>query len=162
PNVGTAWLIALDASNGMGGRYAAARQVAHEFINEMQQNDLIDLMIFDDRQVIKDSKWKTFAQRNDLVAVLQSQPSVISSHGKDRPLFDQIKTMTKDAFGSLGNWDTPTAVPMHQAMVVLSNGSGRGDPASASPSAEVFHQYLNKGRFPEDNTSLPKTPLPVI
>ena len=48
-------------------------------------------------------------------------------------------------------------------MVVISNGAGRGDAAeSASPSADVFHQYLNAGRFPADNTSLPKTPLPVI
>jgi hypothetical protein len=47
-------------------------------------------------------------------------------------------------------------------MVVLSNGAGRGDPESASPSADLFHQYLDRGRFPEDNTSLAKTPLPVV
>ncbi len=47
-------------------------------------------------------------------------------------------------------------------MVLLSNGAGRGDPESASPSADVFHQYLDSGRFPADNTSLPKTPLPVM
>ena len=41
--VGTAWLIALDASSGMGARYADARVVAEEFIKAMQPNDLMDL-----------------------------------------------------------------------------------------------------------------------
>lgn len=161
PNVGTAWLIVLDASNAMGARYTEAQKVAYEFIQSMQANDLIDLMIFDDRQVIKDSKWKTFKDRNAIVTLLQSQPKVADKHGSDRPLFEQIKAMTRDGFGSLGNSDQPDTVPLHQAMVVLSNGSGRGDAASASPSAEVFHQYLNKGRF-DDNPATPKTPLPVI
>jgi hypothetical protein len=161
PGVGTAWLITLDASNGMGARYTEAQKVAYEFIQSMQANDLIDLMIFDDRQVIKDSKWKTFKDRNAVVALLQSQPTTAAKHGSDRPLFEQIKTMTKDGFGSLGNSDQPDAIPLHQAMVVLSNGSGRGDAASASPSAEVFHTYLNDGRF-GGNDATPKTPLPVI
>ena len=70
--VGTAWLIALDASSGMGARYADARVVAENFVQAMQANDLIDLMVFDDRprQYVADSKWKTYAQRNDLMAVL--------------------------------------------------------------------------------------------
>jgi hypothetical protein len=161
PNIGTAWLIALDASAGMGARYAEAQKVAYEFIQSMQQNDLMDLMIFDDRQVIKDSKWKAFKDRNAIVQILQSQAHVADKHGNDRPLFEQIKGMTKDGFGSLGNSDAPDAIPLHQAMVVLSNGSGRGDAASASPSAEVFHQYLDDGRF-GSNDAMPKTPLPVI
>jgi hypothetical protein len=51
---------------------------------------------------------------------------------------------------------------MHQAMVLLSNGAGREDAASAAISAEAMKQYFNKGRFPEDNPLSPKTPLPVI
>jgi hypothetical protein len=161
-SVGTAWLLALDASSSMGARYGEARAVANQFIATMQPNDIMDLMIFDDQQVVHDSKWKTFAQRNDLIALLNAQASVVPSKGRDRPLFSLVKTMTRDAFGDLGNTTGPATVPLHQAMVFLSNGAGRGDPASASPSAEVFAQYLNKGRFPEENTSLPKTPLPVI
>src|SRR5208337_2130364 len=88
--------------------------------------------------------------------------STVPSHGNSRALFSQIKSMTQTAFGALGNSDSPDAVPLHQAMVVLSNGAGRGDAESASPSADVFHQYLDSGRFPPENTSLPKTPLPVI
>ena len=70
--------------------------------------------------------------------------------------------MINDAFGSLGNTGGPSTLPLHQAMVLLSDGSGRGDAESASPSADVFHQFLDGGRFPADNTLLPKTPLPVI
>jgi len=161
-NVGTAWLVAVDASSAMGARFADARAIAHQIIEEMEPNDLLDLMFFDDVQVVGDTKWKTFKQRVDLGNALNAFKSTAPSHGRDRALFSQIKHMTQDAFGSLGNSDQPDAVPLHQAMVVLSNGAGRGDPESASPSADVFHQYLDQGRFPAENTSLPKTPLPVI
>ncbi|MDP9149518.1 MAG: hypothetical protein M3O36_06205, partial [Myxococcota bacterium] len=162
PHVGTAWLVAVDAASSIGSRFGDARTIAHEFIEQMQPNDLMDLMFFDDIQVVKDTKWKTFKQRADLGNALNDFKSPTPSHGRDRALFSEIKSMTQDAFGSLGNTDQPDSVPLHQAMVLLSNGAGRGDPESASPSADVFHQYLNQGRFPADNTSLPKTPLPVI
>jgi len=162
PNVGTAWLVSVDASSGMGGRFGDARAIAHEFIEAMQPNDLLDLMFFDDVQVVKDTHWMTFKQRANLANTLNDFKSTMPSHGSDRALFKQIKAMTQSAFGSLGNSDSPDQVPLHQAMVVLSNGAGRGDPESASPSADVFHAYLDSGRFPPENTSLPKTPLPVI
>ena len=54
------------------------------------------------------------------------------------------------------------SVPLHQAMVLLSNGAGRNDPGSTALSAEAMKLYFNKGRFPEDNKAAPKTPLPVI
>jgi len=161
-NVGTAWLVSVDAASSMGQRFADARAIAHELVAEMQPNDLFDLIFFDDVQVVRDTKWKTYKQRADLVAALNEYKSPSPSHGRDRALFSEIKSMTQDAFGSLGNSDQPDAVPLHQAMVLLSNGAGRGDPESASPSADVFHQYLDQGRFPAENTSLPKTPLPVI
>jgi hypothetical protein len=162
PNVGTAWLVTVDASSGMGPRFADARAIAHELIEEMQPNDLMDIMFFDDVQTVQDTKWKTFKQRADLANALNAFKATTPSHGADRALFSQIKNMTRDGFGSLGNSDAPDTVPFHQAMVVISDGAGRGDAESASPSADVFHQYLNAGRFPADNTSLPKTPLPVI
>jgi hypothetical protein len=160
--VGTAWLVALDAASGMGTRYAEARAVAREFIEAMQPNDLMDLMIFDDRLVIHNSKWKTFAERNKLVEILNDQPAPAISHGRDRPLFDELKRMTADGFNDLGNSQGPQKIPLHQAMVLLSNGAGRNDVGSSAPSADLFHQFATKGRFPEDNTSVPKTPLPII
>jgi hypothetical protein len=160
--IGTAWLVVLDASSSMGNRYAEGRAVARQFIETMQPADLMRLMIFDDRLVIHDSDWKTFPQRNDLVGVLNAQPAPAPSHGRDRALFDLLKKMTADAFGSLGNTKGPQEIPLHQAMVVLSNGAGRNDAASASPSATLFRQFATKGRFPDDNPSVPKTPLPII
>ncbi|MGH7270845.1 MAG: FHA domain-containing protein, partial [Polyangiaceae bacterium] len=142
PNVGTAWLVAVDASSGMGPRFEDARAIAHELIEEMRPNDLIDLMFFDDVQVVHDTKWMAYKQRAALGSALNAFKSTSPSHGRDRALFSEIKEMTQDAFGSLGNSDQPDQVPLHQAMVVLSNGAGRGDPESASPSADVFHQYL--------------------
>jgi len=160
--VGTAWLIAVDASAGMGARYSEARVIARQFIEAMGPNDLADLQIFDDRGVIQNSKWKTFKQRNDLVNVLNAQPGTAASHGSAKPLFNELKGITTDAFSSLGNTQGPAEIPLHQAMIVLSDGAGREDTGSAAQSATVFSQFVTAGRFPEDNTASPKTPLPVI
>jgi hypothetical protein len=163
PNVGTAWLVVLDAAAGMGSRYLEAREVANDFIRTMQPNDLMNIMIFDDQQVFKSSKgWKTYAQRTELANVLKEVPTNGQSHGRDRALFEQIKKMATDGFNDLGNSASPQSIPLHQAMVILSNGAGRNDVASSAPMAEGFHRYATKGRFPDDNPAAPKTPLPVI
>ncbi len=163
PNVGTAWLVVLDAAAGMGSRYLEAREVANDFIRTMQPNDLMNIMIFDDQQVFKSSKgWKTYAQRTELANVLKEVTTNGQSHGRDRALFEQIKKMATDGFNDLGNSASPQSIPLHQAMVILSNGAGRNDVASSAPMAEGFHSYATKGRFPEDNPASPKTPLPVI
>jgi hypothetical protein len=167
PNVGTAWLVALDISSGMGARYADAREVAYAFVASMRPNDIMNLILFDDRTnvYVADSKWKTFAQREDLVKILSQFTTTSPSHGQSRQLFDQIKQMTKTGFGDLGNVGGSVAVkdiPLHQAMVVLSNGAGRNDPGTTGPAGELFKQYISKGRFPDDNPLAPKTPLPII
>ena len=163
PNVGTAWLVVLDAAAGMGSRYLEAREVANDFIRTMQPNDLMNIMVFDDQQVFKSSKgWKTYAQRTELANVLKEVATNAPSHGKDRALFEQIKKMATDGFNDLGNTASPQTIPLHQAMVILSNGAGRNDVASSAPMAESFHAYATKGRFPEDNPASPKMPLPVI
>jgi hypothetical protein len=167
PNVGTAWLVALDISSGMGPRYADAREVAYAFVASMRPNDIMNLILFDDRTnvYVADSKWKTFAQREDLVKILSQFTTTSPSHGQNRALFDQIKQMTRTGFGDLGNVGGSVAVgaiPLHQAMVVLSNGAGRNDPATMGPAADAFKMYISKGRFPDDNPLSPKTPLPII
>ena len=163
PLVGTAWLIALDASSLMGPRYTDAREVANQIINALGPNDIAKLIIFDDRisPYVANSPWVPAAQKAQLVKILQANPSPSPSHQRARPLFNQLKNITK-SFGDLGNTDSIQNIPMHQAMVLLSNGSGREDAASAAISAEGLKQYFNKGRFPEDNPLAPKTPLPVI
>ena len=159
---GTAWLVVVDAAASMGSRYAEGRAIARQFIEAMQPADHMRLMIFDDRLVLHDSNWKTFPQRNDLVNVLNAQPAPAPSRGRDRPLFDLLKKMTADAFGSIGNTQGPQEIPLHQAMVVLSNGASRNDAAGVSATAALFRQFATKGRFPDDNQSVPKTPLPII
>jgi hypothetical protein len=160
--VGTAWLFAIDASSSMGTRYDEERAIVRQFIEGMGPNDLGDVEIFDDKQVIQNSKWKTFKQRNDLINTLNAQRTAAPSHGSSKPLFDLIKNITTDGFSSLGNTETPQQIPMHQAEIVLSNGAGRDDASSAAPTAAVFSQFATTGRFPENNTSAPKTPLPII
>jgi hypothetical protein len=163
PSVGTSWLIALDASSGMGSHYADAREVANQFIGALGPNDLVNLIIFDDRpnQYVADSHWKTAkaADKDALRKLLEANSRPSDSHGSSRALFDQVKKMVQDAFGDLGNTGGP-AVPLHQAMVLLSDGAGRQDPGTNSLSADAMNQYMTDGRFPAD--AVIKTPLPVI
>jgi hypothetical protein len=163
PLIGTAWLIALDASSQMGSRYGDAREVANQFIGTMGPNDIAKLIIFDDRisPYVAQTGWVASKDKAQIVNVLSANPSTSPSHQRSRPLFNQIKNITK-SFGDLGNAGNVQNIPMHQAMVLLSNGAGREDAASAAISAEAMKQYFNKGRFPEDNPLSPKTPLPVI
>jgi hypothetical protein len=163
PLVGTAWLIALDASSAMGARYADAREVANQFIGALGPNDIAKLIIFDDRlnTYTAASQWVTAAQKAQLVAILQANNHTAPSSGGGRPFGGQVKGLTK-AFADLGNTGSTVNIPMMQAMVLLSNGAGRQDAGSASVGADVMHQFFVKGRFPEDNTAAPKTPLPVI
>jgi hypothetical protein len=162
--IGTAWLLTIDASSGMGARYQDAREVAHAFIEAMQPNDLVDVVIFDDRDtgVVADSKWLQYKDRRALVDLLDKYPNVSPSHGQSRALEGQLEKITGSAFGALGNVGTGLNIPAHQALVVLSNGAGRGDPGSAAPAAKLFHEFATKGRFPDDNSAAPKTPLPII
>ena len=148
PNVGTAWLVAVDSSSAMGSRFGDARAIAHELIEEMQPNDLLDLMFFDDVQVVNDTKWKTYKQRADLGNALNAFKATSPSHGRDRALFSQIKTMTQDAFGSLGNSDQPDTVPLHQSMVVLSNGAGTGRPGEREPQRRRLPPVPRPGPLP--------------
>lgn len=163
PLVGTAWVIALDASSLMGARYTDAREVAHQFIAALGPNDIAKLIIFDDRisPYVANTGWTAQKDKDKLVQVLTANGSTQPSHQRSRPFFNQVKNIAL-SFGDIGNAGNVQNVPMHQAMVLLSNGSGREDASSASGSAEIMKQFLNKGRFPEDNPLSPKTPLPVI
>src|SRR5690606_26848595 len=57
PGVGTAWLILIDADQRMSNQLDDAKQVAEKFIQSMGPNDIVDVMYFNDRQVVEDSKW---------------------------------------------------------------------------------------------------------
>jgi len=164
PGVGTAWVIAIDGSQSAGDRFRDAQEIAYAFVKAMQPNDLMDIIVFDshDHQYLTDSKWKSYAtkERDELVHTLDV--ATASKVAQDRSLFSILQNVISDSFGTLGNFSSTQTIPMHQALVVLSNGYAKADAGTTGPSAQAFSQYLNKGRFPDDNTAQVKTPLPVI
>ena len=162
PGVGTAWLILIDAASTMGSRFEDAKAVADAFVGSMTPNDIVDVMFFNDRQVVHDSKWQAAAGKAQVNQFIGGVRNVYPSAGRTRPLFNIVKQAATDAFGELGNTDSKVKIPLHQAMVVLSNGYAGGDAMSSGPGAITLSQFLTKGRFPEDNTARPMTPVPVI
>ncbi|WP_437535363.1 FHA domain-containing protein [Sorangium sp. So ce726] len=159
PGVGTAWLILIDAASSMGNRFDEAKAVASAFVNAMQPNDIVDVMFFNDRGIVEDSKWVSNKQAaaQSIAGVARTYPT----QGRTRPLFTIIKNAATDAFKELGNAGQGVTVPMHQAMVVLSNGSAGADPTSNAAASNELRKFLTAGRF-ENNDVLPKTPVPII
>jgi len=162
PGVGTAWLILIDADARMKASFADAKQVAEKFIQSMGPNDIVDVMFFDDRQVVEDSKWLPSGQKTKALGVVGKVGSTFASSGRNRTLLTIIRNAATDGFKALGNVGEGVNIPLHQAMVVLSNGFGGTDPSTSGPGALQLAQYMTGGRFPEDNTALPKSPVPII
>ena len=158
--VGTAWLILIDAAASMGARFDEAKGVAASFINAMGPNNIVNVMLFNDRGVVKSSTW--VANKAQAAAEMSSVAHTYPSQGRTRPLFNIIKQAVTDGFKELGNAGQTVAVPMHQALVVLSNGAAGVDASSNAAAASILKEYLTKGRFPESNDVLPKTPVPVV
>jgi hypothetical protein len=162
PGVGTAWLVLVDADRRMGKGFDDAKQIANQLITSLGPNDIVNVTFFNDRQVVKDSRWLPASQKARAQAFVQSVPDTFASASRNRSLLTIIKTAATDGFKALGNVGEDVKVPLHQAMVVLSSGFGGTDPSTTGPGALQLQQYLSGGRFPEDNTALPKAPVPVI
>lgn len=162
PGVGTAWLILIDADARMKASFADAKQVAEKFIQSMGPNDIVDVIFFDDRQTFGDSKWLPASQKAKALAAVSNVTSTLGSSGRNRTLLTLIKDGATIGFKALGNVGEGVNVPLHQAMVVLSSGFGGTDPSTTGPGALQLAKYMTGGRFPEDNTALPKAPVPVI
>ncbi len=162
PGVGTAWLILIDADRRMGVSFQDARHLAGRFVAAMGPNDIVNLMFFNDRQVVRDSTWLPTSKQSQAARLIDSIKETYPSQGRNRSLLTIIKTAATDAFKALGNAGSGVKVPMHQAMVVLSSGFGGTDPSTSGPGALELQKYMSNGRFPQDNTALPKTPVPVI
>jgi hypothetical protein len=162
PGVGTAWLILVDADARMRDSFDDARTLADAFVSAMGPNDIVNVMFFNDRQVFSDSNWLSAAKKNQAATFIRSVGDTIKSSGRNRPLLTIIKNAATDGFKALGNVGQAVEVPLHQAMIVLSTGFGGTDPSTTGPGALQLSEYMSNGRFPEDNTALPKTPVPVI
>lgn len=162
PGVGTAWLILIDADKRMGSSFNDAKAVAQQFITSMGPNDIVNVMFFNDRQVVKDSKWLPASKKAQAQSFVTGTTDLYTSSGRNRSLLTILKTAATDGFKALGNVGEEVNMPLHQAMVVLSSGFGGTDPATTGPGALELSKYLSQGRFPEDNTALPKLPVPVV
>ncbi|MFO0659312.1 MAG: FHA domain-containing protein [Polyangiaceae bacterium] len=162
--VGTAWLIVLDVggaggSGTMAARLNDAKEVARAFIDKMGPQDIADVFLIGDR-ALNDSKWKTAGQKADLTNFVNGAAAVTPS-GRTRNLATAIRQAAVDGFKSLGNVGG-VAPPMHQAMVVLSNGASGADPSSTGPGGLEIAKFASQGRYPPENTAAPKMPTPII
>jgi hypothetical protein len=162
PGVGTAWLILVDADRRMANAFDDAKQVAEQFVSSLGANDIVNVMFFNDRQVVQDSKWLPSSKKGAAQSFIRAVSGTYPNQGRNRSLLTIIKTAATDGFKALGNTGDAVKVPLHQAMVVLSSGYGGTDPSTTGPGALQLSQYMTGGRFPEDNTALPKAPVPVI
>jgi pSer/pThr/pTyr-binding forkhead associated (FHA) protein len=163
PGVGTAWLIIIDADSRMGNTFDEAKEVANKFVASMGPNDIVNVIFINDRQVTGDSRWLPATQRAKATSFIGSVGSTYASQGRNRSLLSIIRSAATDAWKSLGNTSQQDVkVPLHQAMVVLSSGFGGADALTNGAGALQLQQYMNGGRFPEDNTAMPKAPVPVI
>jgi hypothetical protein len=162
PGVGTAWLILVDADGRIKNAFEDAKQIANGFVGSMSANDIVDVMFFNDKQVVKDSKWLPAAKKAQAQGFVSSVTATWPSQGRNRSLATIIKEAATDGFKSLGNVGEDVHVPLHQAMVVVSTGFGGTDALTTGPGGLQVAKYMTGGRFPEDNTALPKAPVPVI
>ena len=162
PGVGTAWLIMVDADARIKDGFGDAKQVASAFIGSMSGSDIVNVMFFNDRQVVRDSKWMSAAKKGQAQQFVNSVTGTWASQGRNRSLGTIIKEAATDGFKSLGNVGEGVNVPLHQAMVVISTGYGGADALTTGPGGMQIAKYMTGGRFPEDNTALPKAPVPVI
>jgi hypothetical protein len=162
PRVGTAWLIIVDADARVDKAFDEAKALAARFVDAMGPSDFVNIIFVSDRQVLSDTKWLSRGQQAEAQTAITDQKETVRSQGRTRPLLDLITNAASDSFRSLGSSTGPTTVPLHQAMVVIANGFGGGDPSTTGPGAEKLAQYFTKGRFDDDNTARPKLPTPVI
>lgn len=158
PRVGTAWLIALDADSRMGRGLADAKQIARTWVEKMGPEDLVNLVVFNDRQATDVSGWQSYANRAALLERI-SGASLFRSTTGSRALFTILKKIAADGFGRTS---LTSPQPLHRAMLVLSSGFGGLDPSSTGPGGLMLSQYMTEGFFPSSQDTRQKKPLPVV
>lgn len=157
--VGTAWLILIDAATSMGDRFDEAKSVASSILNRMGPNDIVKISYFNDQPAIAKSEWTS--EKSKAQADINKFEKATASNKATRPLGQVITKSVNAGFGELGN-DAKIKVPLHQALVVISNAMAGLDAGSSGPVGAQVSKFLTQGRFPEENTASPKTPVPVI
>ena len=82
--VGTAWLILVDADRRMGGSFQDAKHLASRFVDHMGPNDIVNLMFFNDRQVVRDSQWLPTSKQAQATRLIDSIKETYASTGRNR------------------------------------------------------------------------------
>lgn len=154
PGVGTAWIVALDASSSMGPRYDEAKAIAAAFVDSLRPGDRVDVVAFGDG-IVADSRW--LRDKAQARAFLDGLGRTFPARGRTRPL---ANILAGAASGALRDLDP--AGPVHQAMVVLSNGAAGLDAGSTPAGALELRSRLTEGRWSRDNRVAPRRPVPVI
>ncbi len=160
PGFGTAWLVVLDADPRMGSGLGRAKEIALALVASLRPNDALDLVVLDDRRVVSDSGWRDASAREQLSSAIRA--ATPGGAQRNRGLVTLLEGATKTAFGALPGTKLRSGTPLHQALVVLSTGYGGADPKSTGPGGAELSRALEQGRFPADNTSAPKMPIPIV
>ena len=158
--IGTAYLILIDASSTMGSRLEHAKAVARAFVDRKEKNDIFNVKAFNDVAVLPGSGWQN--DPNALRAHIDGVRTTSASAGRARPLFNLIKQATIDGFAEVGNVAQRVDTPMHQALVVLSDGWAGTDASSAPPLAGELGKFLATGILDENNVLVPRLPMPIV
>ena len=77
----------------MGNSFDEAKAVAGAFVNAMGPNDIVDVMFFNDKGVVEDSKWVN--TKAGATASLNNVPRTYPAQGRTRPLFNILKQAFK-------------------------------------------------------------------
>ncbi len=161
PNIGTSFLILIDASQTMKGRVEQAKAIARALVAKRGKNDIVNIKWFDDASWFSGSGWTSDPAAAN--AAIDRIVGATAAPGRSRPLFDLIKSSALEGFGELGNRDQKGKTPLHHALVVLSNGWAGTDFGGSPPAlAQQLGKLFADGILDENNHAAPRIPVPII
>ena len=161
PRVGTAWLLLLDADGRNEKDNERIKAAAKRWIERLAPNDLVNIVVLGHAELGESSKWLPTANKQTALTFVHKISSYPKSE-KSRPLMTMIQKATASSFSTLLSFAPRHALPLHQAIVLLSSGYGGLDPLTSSPAAIEFRRILSKGQLDESNKAIPKAPIPLI
>ncbi len=162
PGTGTNWLVVLDADARTGKSFGKVVELASTIQESLGRHDLIKFMTLGERDLMSESDWLTSAETKSAKKYLEILKVNRRANARNRPLFTLIEAAARSGFSSLANIGSDLEAPLHHALVVISNGFGGGDPLTTGSGAMQLERTLTIGRFDNENTQVPRTPIPVI
>jgi hypothetical protein len=160
-HAGVAFLVLLDASNGMGKRLPEAQAIAISLVNSLGEHDAVMVRVMDDQGIKAKTKWIPKAKAADAIKVIKSVGATYPSSGKPNSLVSRVQKETLGSFQELINDEVDGGgIPMMQSLILISCGSDNtAAGAVAGAEAQVLHEKLVKGDLGIEGMKLP---IPVI